>query len=161
MKRQADEYWNQFRNSLPAGAARPDRYVEAFFFGFTPEDATEIAALVIDGKKTATGSVLWSCEADGKPISSAGDYSIVMNGDQDPVCIVRTTEVSIIPFDEVPEEYAREGAEGDLTLATWRPMYWQYIEMECERIGREPSSKAPLVMERFGVVYAERFEKNA
>jgi uncharacterized protein YhfF len=161
MTSRADAYWSQYQKSLPPDASCPDRYIESFSFGFTPEDATEIAPLVITGNKTATGSVFWSYAADGKPIPTVGDYWIVLNGQQDPVCIIRTTDISIIPFDEVPEEYAREGGEGDLTLATWRPMYWQYIEMECERIGREPSSKAPLVMERFGVVYAERFEKNA
>jgi hypothetical protein len=34
-------------------------------------------------------------------------------------------------------------------------MYWQYILSECQRIGREPHEQAPLVMERFAVVYRE------
>ena len=40
-------------------------------------------------------------------------------------------------------------------MATWRPIYWRYIVSECRRIGRASDPKAPLVMERFTVVYRE------
>jgi uncharacterized protein YhfF len=151
----ADRYWQQYLSSLPRGEDPPTHYVEAFSFGFTPADASEIAELVLEGTKTATGSVLWSYEADGKVIPKSGDHWIVNDGDGKPVCIIETTDVSIIPFDAVPELYAREGGEADRSLATWRPMYWRYIVSECRRIGREPHERAPLVMERFAVVYRE------
>ncbi len=155
MTTRADRYWQQYLTSLRSGERPPTRYVEAFSFGFTPEDASEIADLVLEGTKTATGSVLWSYEADAKSIPQSGDHWIVNDGNGEPVCIIRTTDVSIIPFDEVPELYASEGGEADRSLATWRPMYWRYIVSECRRIGREPHETAPLVMERFIVVYRE------
>ncbi|MEN8162143.1 MAG: hypothetical protein ABFS41_18885, partial [Myxococcota bacterium] len=55
----ADCYWQQFVGSLPEGTESPPRYIESFSFGFTKQDASEIARLVLDGTKTATGSVLW------------------------------------------------------------------------------------------------------
>lgn len=152
---EADRYWRQYLTALPAEVDRPPAYVESFSFGFTAQDASEIAPLVLDGTKTATGSVLWSYEADAKPIPVIGDHWVVVEGAGVPVCIIRTTDVAIIPFDEVPEIYAREGGEEDRTLATWRPIYWSYIVSECERVGRAPHPKAPLVMERFTVVYDE------
>ena len=155
----ADRYWQQYLDSLLSGSEKPARYVEAFAFVFTPADASEIAPLVLAGTKSATGSVLWSYEADGKAIPRAGDHWIVVDGERAPVCVIRTTDVAIIPFDEVPERYAREGGEGDRTLETWRPMYWSYIVSACRRIGREPDAKAPLVMERFAVVYREAPEE--
>ena len=155
MPSKAERYWRQYLASLPADVDPPQTYIDSFSFGFNPRDASEIATLVIEGTKSATGSVLWSYEADGKPIPRTGDHSIVNDGHGEPVCILRTTAVSILPFDEVPEIYAFQGGEGDRTLATWRPMYWRYIVSECERIDREPSEKAPLVMERFTVVYCE------
>jgi uncharacterized protein YhfF len=152
---EADRYWQQYLTTLPADVDRPPAYVEAFSFGFTAEDASEIAGLVLDGTKTATGSVLWSYEADAKPLPRTGDHWVVVDGTRAPVCIIRTTDVAIIPFDEMPETYAREGGEADRTLATWRPMYWRYIVSECKRLGREPRQNTPLVMERFTVVYRE------
>ena len=47
------------------------------------------------------------------------------------------------------------GGEEDRTLESWRRMYWSYLVSECQRIGRVPNPSAPLVMERFDVVYAE------
>ena len=123
---EADRYWQQYLTSPTKEVERPPAYVESFSFGFTARDASEIAGLVLDGTKTATGSVLWSYEADGKTIPRVGDHWIVVDGGCTPVCIIRTTDVSIIPFDEIPDVYAREGGEADRTLATWRPMYWRY-----------------------------------
>ena len=150
-----DRYWAQFLASIPAGKTKPDRYAEAFFFGTDPGLAHEITPLVLDGTKTATGALLWSIEADGKQPAVAGDFWIVTKGGDDPQCIIQTSDVRVLPFDEVGEEYARWGGEGDGTLDSWRRMYWSYIGSECNRIGRMAEPKAPLVMERFRVVYAE------
>jgi uncharacterized protein YhfF len=150
-----ERYWAQFLGSIPAGEPRPEGYVEAFFFGTRPDRAHEINRLVLDGTKTATGSLLWSLEADGKRSARAGDYWIVTNGGDDPVCIIRTLDARVIPFDQVGEDYAWCGGERDRSLESWRDLYWDYIVSECRRIGRTPDAKAPLVMERFEVVYAE------
>jgi uncharacterized protein YhfF len=150
----AARYWAQFVDSLPPAAARPAGYAGAFSFGTRPAGADEIADLVIDGRKTATGALLWALEHDGEKPAEPGDYWVVTDGGDDPACIIRTTDARVIPFDEVGEEYARWGGEGDCTLASWRAMYWNYIVGECERLGRAPDPRAPLVMERFEVVYA-------
>jgi uncharacterized protein YhfF len=60
----------------------------------------------------------------------------------------------VIPFEQVDEEWAWAGGEEDRRLASWRRMYWSYIESECARIGRVPTPEAPLVMEQFELVYA-------
>jgi uncharacterized protein YhfF len=154
----ADRYWMQFLQSLPDNVEPPAHYIGAFSFGFSPEDAASIAQLVLNGTKTATGSVLWSYEYDKKPVPRVGDYWVVQDGRSVPVGIIQTTDVSLIPFDEVPECYAWEGGEGDRTMETWRSIYWRYIIDECERIGLEPSQKTPLIMERFKVVYSESLQ---
>ena len=151
----ADRYWTQYIKSLSDDVDPPDGYVDAFPFGFCPADADEIATLVLNGTKTATGSILWSYEYDKEPVPRKDDYCVILDGQGAPVCIIQTIDVAIIPFEKVSESYAWEGGEGDRTLETWRSIYWRFISAECERIGREPSRKAPLVMERFKVVYSE------
>jgi uncharacterized protein YhfF len=155
MSSAVDRYWGQFLASREGEAAGIPSYIESFSFGTTPESALECARLVLAGTKTATGSLEWSYVADGKPIPAVGNHWIVDDGGGAPVCIIMTTGVSIIPFDEVPERYAHDGGEADRTLETWRPMYWRYILSECRRIGRAAEPKAPLVMEHFVVVYRE------
>ena len=147
-------YREQFLTLLALDTQKSSRFVEPVAFGFTPEDATEISTLVLDGIKTTTGSLLWSYQTDGKSLPSTGDLWIVIDGESNPVCVAQTTNVEIIPFNEVPEDYARWGGEGDCSLESWRRMYWKYIGLECKRIGREPAASAPMIMERFAVVYA-------
>ena len=151
----ADRYWEQFVQSLPSTAPRPAGYVDATHFGETNEDATQIAALVLAGIKTATGSLPWVYEAEGQPQPQPGDFWVILDSDDQPVCIVETTEVEVKPYDEADERFAYDGGERDRTLASWREMYWSYICSECARISREPSSKTPLVYERFRVAYSE------
>lgn len=155
MTTKVDRYWEQYLASIAAEVKRPAGYAGTAAFGFTWNDAREIAPLVRNGTKTATGSLVWSNEVDGRPASRAGDLWVVLAGPDDPVCIIETTEVRVFPYDEVPEEYAWEGGEGDRTLRDWRRIYWKYIVSECKRIGREPNMKAPLAMERFRVIYSE------
>jgi uncharacterized protein YhfF len=155
MATNVERYWSQYLGSIPRRQEQPSRYVESFSFGFTPADAREIAPLVLSGTKTATGSVLRSYEADKRRLPAVGDRWIVTVDRDTPVCIIETTDVQIIPFDEVSADYAWEGGEGDRSLATWREIYWEYITTEYQRLGLEPSAKAPLVMERFHVIYSE------
>lgn len=61
-----DRYWRQFLASLPAGVEKPDGYYEAASFGTAPEDAAAINLLVLAGIKTASGSILWDYEAEGR-----------------------------------------------------------------------------------------------
>lgn len=105
------QYQEQFCASLPPETKKASKFVEPVAFGFTPQDATEISQLVLHGIKTATGSLLWSYQADGKLLPRAGDFWIVIDGDTNPVCVVQTVNVEIIPFNEVPEDYARWGAK--------------------------------------------------
>ncbi|SRR5712692_6923891 len=150
-----DRYWEQFLASLPKGARRYPGHADTIAFGMTWDDARMIAPLVLNGTKTSSGTLVWSNEADGTLLSRPGDLRVVLAEPDKPVCVIETTDVRVIPYDEVPEEYAWEGGEGDRSPAHWRKMYWEYIEHECKRIGREPSPKAPIAMERFRVIYAE------
>ncbi len=144
---------------MPA-ESRPRNFLEAFSFGTTREDADEIARLVTDGRKTATGSLKWVYDAEGRPVPKAGDLSIVVDGKKRPVCMIETTDVRIIPFNAVDEQFAWEGGEGDRTLESWRRMYWAYIKTECTRIKRRPGPTTPMVCERFRVIYKARPRKS-
>jgi uncharacterized protein YhfF len=126
-----------------------------FSFGTSKESARLITPLVLSGVKTATGSLQWLYEAEGRTPPKIGDLSIVKDSHDEPVCIIQDTEVRIIPFDEVDETFAWDGGEEDRTLESWRQIYRDYIGLECARIGRKPTPKTPLVCERFRVVYKE------
>ena len=68
MSSSVDRYGYQYLDSLPTHAARPTRYADSFYFGIRPEDAEKISPLVLNGTKTATGSLKWTNEAENKPL---------------------------------------------------------------------------------------------
>jgi len=134
---------------LPADA----RYFEAFRFGSTPDSADELAALVLDGTKTATSSSLRSWEAEGRRPPQGGDYSIVLDAGGAPVCVVQTVEAPVRPFESVDAQFAHDYGEGERTLDWWRREMWDYYLDECATHGWQPACDMPIIFERLRVVY--------
>lgn len=151
MDRKVSAYWQAFCATLPSGEEKPHLF-EVFGFGDTPTMAEDLGALVLAGVKTATCSLLWEYEVEGEPLPKVGDYSIVLNGQGDPLCIIQTTEVAIRPFNEVDAQFAFDEGEGDRSLAYWRDAHWGFFEPYCAKFGRAVSEEMPLVCERFRVV---------
>jgi uncharacterized protein YhfF len=155
MADKVDRYWAQFLATFPTGSERPQGYYDSFYFGMTAESAVSIAALVLDGTKTATGSLQWVYEAEGRRPPAPGDYGIVTDAAGNPLCIIQDTDIRVVPYDEVDAAFAWDGGELDRSLESWRAIYWEYIASESARIGREPTIRTPLICERFRVVYRE------
>lgn len=151
---QITSYWQQFISSFDTDSLALPELAGSFHFG-GKEDADSIAELVLSGTKTATGSLLWVYEYESRPIPLIGEYNIITDSDDQPVCIITTTGLSVIPFDKVEDQFAFDCGEGDRTLESWRAMYMEYIQSECERIGRTPIAEIPMVCEYFKVVYKE------
>ncbi len=68
--------------------------------------ADELGELVRQGKKTATASLVWIFEEGIEPYPEVGDYHIILDGQDQPICIIQTTELTINTFDEVGQEHA-------------------------------------------------------
>ena len=126
---------------------------EVWGFGDSPELADELGALVKQGIKTATADLLWTTEYESRPIPKAGDYSIVLDGAGDPLCIIQTTDVFIAPYDKVSAEFAYDEGEGDRSLEYWRQAHWRYFSRRCAEMERDPTLTMPVICEHFQVVY--------
>ncbi|HVG79780.1 MAG TPA: ASCH domain-containing protein [Patescibacteria group bacterium] len=136
-----------------AGADATSRFYEAFHFDDHEASANELADLVLRGDKRATAGLVWTFEAKGRPIPKPRDLSVVTRWDGRPVCVIETTRVDIHPYDEVDATFAAAEGEGDGSLRFWREAHWRFFSRECQRIGRTPEMKMPVVCERFEVVY--------
>lgn len=125
----------------------------SWHFENNKKDANLLVELVICGQKRATASSLWVCQYDGEPIPAAGDYSIVTDWDGIARCIIKTTEVDIVPFKDVSADFAAIEGEGDSSLEYWRQTHENYFHQELERIGKDLSEEMPVICEQFKVVY--------
>ncbi|WP_435745207.1 ASCH domain-containing protein [Nocardioides sp. SYSU DS0663] len=124
----------------------------AWSFGATPEQADELAELVAAGTKTATASAAEDYALEGAPLPEPGTLGIVLDGAGHPRALVATTEVRVVPFDQVDEEHARAEGEGDVTLAWWRERHEAFFR-EHDPHGRGFRPDMPVVLERLRVLH--------
>ena len=149
MNEQALEYWNKFWKDKP----EPKKLTaEQWGFEGTPL-ADELAQLMIEGKKTATCSAHVLYELENEPIPEVGEYTIVLSSKNIPLCIIKTTDVQIIPMNEVTEDFARAEGEGDLSYSYWWDGHVRFFTEDLAAYGLEFSEDMPLVCERFEVVF--------
>ncbi|MFC7489815.1 MULTISPECIES: ASCH domain-containing protein [unclassified Knoellia] len=123
-------------------------------FGATAEQADELLGLVLDGVKTATASAAWDYEAEDEPLPEPGTLGIVLDGSGRPRALIETSQVAVVPFDEVDEEHARREGEGDLSLAHWRTVHERFFTDHATH-GQAFAKDMPVVCERFRVLYAD------
>jgi predicted ATPase/uncharacterized protein YhfF/Flp pilus assembly protein TadD len=148
-----ERFWGDYLATLPAAAPRPPQPPPAEAFGDSPTLADELAGLIAAGVKTATCSALWEWQAGGEPLPQPGYLSIVLDGQGEPVCLIETMAVEIIPYDQVSPQFAHAEGEGDRSLEYWRAAHWRFFSRLLPRIGRQPDTDMPLVCERFRVLY--------
>jgi uncharacterized protein YhfF len=125
-------------------SAVPDKYqgLRSFAFGDSPKLADELLELVMKGIKTAT------CSTEDEPnIPTPGERWIVLDGRDEPRCVIESTEVSYRRYNEVDASFAHDEGEGDRSLAYWRDAHRNYF-------GRQGkfSEDMMLMCERFRLV---------
>lgn len=147
----AQDFWKDFCNH--SGDADDARFYEAFAFGDSKPLADALADLVLRGIKRATAGSLWSFEAENKALPKPGDLSIVTDWEGNPLCVIETVSVEIVPFDEVSAAFAAIEGEGDGSLDDWRRGHASYFGRECARLGRTFTQTMPVACETFKVVF--------
>jgi uncharacterized protein YhfF len=149
--RSIQPFWDDFHAAIGGDALA--LFYEAFHFDDNEPSANELAQLVLAGTKRATACLLWSFEAQDRLPPKPGALSVVTNWHGKPLCVIETSSVAIVPFEEVSEDFAATEGEGDGSLRYWREAHWAYFGRECKRIGRAPSPGMPIACERFEVIY--------
>ncbi|MDX8047462.1 ASCH domain-containing protein [Gracilibacillus sp. S3-1-1] len=144
-----EKYWNNFKQ---LHTTTSDTY-EAWPFGDNPELATELAQLVLEGKKTATASAYAMYQAENDQLPEVGQYNIILDGQDEPVAIVQTTVVDVIPFDQISSEHAYLEGEGDRSLQYWKDVHEAFFARELLTINQSFSEQMLVVCERFKLLY--------
>lgn len=149
MKDRVREYWEKFCEDKKISK---DTKFEAWSFGNTKEMADELAELVKKNIKTATTSAYELYEED-EHISEVGEYNIILNGSDEPVCITVTKEVKIVPYNKITPEHAFREGEGDRTYEYWRKVHDEFFEEEYKNMGKNFCEDSPMVCEVFEKVW--------
>lgn len=147
------EFWKRFTNSEAGNKISSQSPCQAWSFGDSKHMANDLALLVVSGRKTATASLHWVYAFFNEAIPKVGEFNIILNGDEIPMCITKTKEINIIAYDQVGEKFAFDEGEGDQSLEYWRKVHWEFFARECKTMGREPEKNMPIVCEQFILVY--------
>lgn len=108
-----------------------DSYASAvtLSFGDSPEQADELLALVLAGKKTATcGSLRQFAPIGAETMPEVGRRDVVLDGKGRRAAVIETLQLEIKRYDEVDPVFASEEGEGDLSLGTWRVNHQAFFE---------------------------------
>jgi len=130
-----------------------ERLLDVFHFDDNQSSADELADLVLAGRKRATASLVWAYEAEGQRLPQHGDLSVVTRFSGEPVCVIETRRVEVVPFRAVDAEFAATEGEGDDSLAYWRRVHDAFFRRECARLCRDFDEDVAVVCEQFEVVY--------
>ena len=144
-----DRFWRSF---CEAAGVQVDEY-EVVSFGDSTAMATELADLVVSGRKRATAGLLRDFGSDGDPPPMLGGYVVLIDGEARPRAIWRTTEVHIGPLVSVDQQFAWDEGEGDRTQEWWLSAHRSYFGRQAGVQGFEMHDEIDTVFERFEVLW--------
>lgn len=147
----ASAFWEQF--CVSNSGFDPGEPYQVWHFGDSRDLADQLCELVLQGKKKATACLVWEADLDPGNAPVLNGYSVITDFDGNPKCIIKTTEIRVLPFNEVDEEFAADEGEGDLSLEFWRRVHWDYFTRKCKEMDKEASETMAVMCERFKVVY--------
>ena len=124
-----------------------NNYFECIAFGDSSEMADELLALVIAGKKTATVSVI----LEDEQAPSIGDLSLVLDGQGNPACVIKTVYLETVKFCDLTWEMVKLEGE-DETFEQWKMGNIRYWTRDAAKRGYIFTDQTPITFERFEVV---------
>lgn len=140
------EMWKAYKQINPSIGDE----IDAWAFGV---EADLLADLVLRGKKTATASAYDLYALEDEPLPREGTFDVILDSQDQAICIVEITKVSVQPFNQVSDDHAFKEGEGDKSLVYWRQVHEDFFT-ECLReagLNFTPNSK--VVLEEFRKVY--------
>ena len=87
-----------------------------------------LVALILSGEKTAGAGLVLDYESEGEKIPEAGDRSVLLDYDDNPVAVLEATEVRVVRAADVDEQFARDEGEGFESVADWREAHERFFE---------------------------------
>ena len=105
----------------------------------------ELNALVLAGRKQTTAGLLSEYAEEGEPLEQVGEHLALLDDDGRRIATVEVTGVDVVPFVDVPWEFAAAEGEGDADLEEWRAGHRRYWA----GIGTPVSDDTAIVCVRF------------
>ncbi|MGF1753792.1 ASCH domain-containing protein [Vibrio makurazakiensis] len=153
MTPEQQQFLDNYLGSLSSQERDAIPHIIAEHFCADEYNANECARLIDIGKKTASCGLKEGYDIDQEPLPKVGGLTLVLDWQQQPVCVVKITDVSICPFNQVTREFAESEGEGDGTYEWWREAHINFFTKYAQSVGAAFDENSDLVLERFEKVY--------
>ena len=140
------EIWNAYKQINPSIGDE----IDAWAFGV---EADLLADLVLKGEKIATASAYDLYALEDEPLPQEGKFDVILDSQNQAVCIVEITKVSVQPFNQVSAQHAFKEGEGDKTLVYWRQVHEDFFTDCLGEAGLTFTPESKVVLEEFRKVY--------
>ena len=142
----SQEMWNKYKQINPSIGDE----IDAWAFGV---DADFLADLVLKGEKTATASAYDLYALEGESLPQEGTFDVILDSQNQALCIVEITRVSVQPFNQVSAQHAYKEGEGDKSLTYWRQVHEDFFTDCLGQAGLIFTPDSKVVLEEFRKVY--------
>lgn len=99
------------------------------FYGHPGHMRDELTAAILSGKKTTTSSLAIQYGAANRP--KPGDYEVVVDSTNTPICVIQILEVATVPFGSVPLHHVQNEGEDFTSIDQWASahrLFWESPE---------------------------------
>ncbi|HVP03309.1 MAG TPA: ASCH domain-containing protein [Solirubrobacteraceae bacterium] len=110
----------------------------------------KLIALVLDGTKTATCSLLAEFVDEGREVPAVGSRWALIDGAGRERGVVETLEARVMRLADVDDAFARDEGEGDENAAQWRAGHERFWRRHVPHV--ELGDDTQVVAERFRLV---------
>lgn len=126
-------------------------------FAFPGPLRDRLVSAILDGRKVTTTSLALEYEIEHETLPFVGQRSVVIDSNDQPVCVIETVEVLTAALGDVGYQHVVDEGEGHATVSEWRrghEHFWRSREMT-DSLGHATfvlDDATPVVLERFRVV---------
>lgn len=144
-----EEYWCMYARENKLTMNVPD----AWMFGDgSKEMGDELGGLVVKGIKTGTCAAHCIFEYEGEVIPKVGQFDIVLDGENNPLAIIKYTKIDFVKMNEVTNDFASSEGEGDLSYDYWYRGHVKFFSWELNQFGLTFTPDLLLVCQTFKVM---------
>lgn len=148
MNEETKKFWYAFKLRHHVN---DDDLLEACQFGNTKEMANELAGLIKRGIKTATTSA-YELYDSNESTPKVGKYTIILDGNNLPVCVVKDVVVELIQYDLISAEHTYHEGEGDRSYQYWRKVHDEFFKSEYAEAKKTFNPQIKCLCEVFEVI---------
>lgn len=146
-------FLNHYLTTLDPSARAAIPHINAEYFCADEWNANTCAHLINTGIKTASCSLRAGYAIEQEPEPVVGQLTVVLNWQQEPVCIIQLQRIEYCHFKDVPAEFAALEGEGDGSYRHWRQAHLEFFRQDAETLGFDFNEESELILEYFVKVF--------